>query len=97
MSVVGTKRTSGDVGYYVVADRGYFKGEELLACEQAGVAVTLPKPQTSGRGLRTTLDACVAALELGIAGSPQSMSQYAWPVITQRSASEPSAAVMPSA
>jgi len=25
---------------------GYFKGEELLACEQAGVAVTLPKPQT---------------------------------------------------
>lgn len=32
----------------VVADRGYFKGEELLACEQVGVAVTLPKPQTSG-------------------------------------------------
>src|SRR6202051_1395436 len=29
----------------VVADRGYFKGEEILACEQAGVAVTLPKPQ----------------------------------------------------
>src|SRR6202035_4428490 len=26
----------------------YFKGEEILACEQAGVAVTLPKPQTSG-------------------------------------------------
>src|SRR6185312_3593364 len=32
----------------VVADRGYFKGEEILACEQAGAAVTLPKPQTSG-------------------------------------------------
>ena len=32
----------------VVADRGYFKGEEILTCEQAGVAVTLPKPQTSG-------------------------------------------------
>ncbi len=32
----------------VVADRGYFKGEEILACEQAGVTVTLPKPQTSG-------------------------------------------------
>jgi hypothetical protein len=29
----------------VVADRGYFKGEEILACEQAGFAVTLPKPQ----------------------------------------------------
>ena len=32
----------------VVTDRGYFKGGEILACEQAGVAVTLPKPQTSG-------------------------------------------------
>jgi hypothetical protein len=29
-----------------VADRGYFDGEEM-ACEQAGVAVTLPKPMTS--------------------------------------------------
>ena len=32
----------------VVADRGYLKGEEILACENAGVTVTLPKPQTSG-------------------------------------------------
>ena len=32
----------------VVADRGYFKGEEILKCEQAGITVTLPKPQTSG-------------------------------------------------
>ena len=31
-----------------VADRGYFHGEEILACEQAGIAVTLPKPMTSG-------------------------------------------------
>jgi transposase len=31
----------------VVADRGYFRNEELLACEQAGIAATLPKPQTS--------------------------------------------------
>ena len=29
------------------ADRGYFKGEEILACEEAGITVTLPKPQTS--------------------------------------------------
>jgi transposase len=29
------------------ADRGYFKGEEILACEEAGIMVTLPKPQTS--------------------------------------------------
>jgi hypothetical protein len=32
----------------VVADRGYFNGEEILACEQADIAVTLPKPMTSG-------------------------------------------------
>jgi transposase len=31
-----------------VADRGYFSGEEILACHKAGVAVTLPKPMTSG-------------------------------------------------
>jgi len=31
-----------------VADRGYFNGEEILACEQAGIAATLPKPMTSG-------------------------------------------------
>jgi len=32
----------------VVADRGYFKGKEILACKEAGITVTLPKPQTSG-------------------------------------------------
>jgi transposase len=31
-----------------VADRGYFSGEEILACDQAGITVTLPKPVTSG-------------------------------------------------
>src|SRR5580692_11784315 len=42
------KAALGSDNLDVVADRGYFKGEEILACEQAGVAVTLPKPQTSG-------------------------------------------------
>jgi transposase len=31
-----------------VADRGYFDSEEILACEEAGITVTLPKPMTSG-------------------------------------------------
>ena len=31
-----------------VADRGYFKGEELLECKENNIVVTLPKPQTSG-------------------------------------------------
>ena len=29
------------------ADRGYFKGEEILDCEQADITTYLPKPQTS--------------------------------------------------
>src|SRR5258705_5838399 len=31
-----------------VADRGYFSSPEILACHEAGITVTLPKPQTSG-------------------------------------------------
>jgi Transposase DDE domain len=31
----------------VVADRGYFKGEEILQCEQAGITAFVPKPLTS--------------------------------------------------
>ena len=32
----------------VVADRGYFNSKEILACEEADITVTLPKPLTSG-------------------------------------------------
>ena len=32
----------------VVADRGYYKGLEILACEQAGITTFVPKPLTSG-------------------------------------------------
>jgi transposase len=31
-----------------IADRGYYEGEEIKDCEDAGISVTLPKPQTSG-------------------------------------------------
>ena len=30
-----------------VADRGYFNSPEILACQEAGITVTLPKPMTS--------------------------------------------------
>ena len=39
----------------VVADRGYFSSEQILACEAAGVTVTLPKPQTSGNRVKGTV------------------------------------------
>jgi hypothetical protein len=32
----------------VLADRGYFKGEEILACHAAGMTPLVPKPLTSG-------------------------------------------------
>jgi hypothetical protein len=31
-----------------VADRGYFSSPEMLACREAGITVTLPKPMASG-------------------------------------------------
>jgi transposase len=32
----------------IIADRGYYDGEEILACEAAGVTPLVPKPMTSG-------------------------------------------------
>jgi transposase len=43
-----TKATLQTDSLEVVADRGYFSSEEILACDQASITVTLPKPQTSG-------------------------------------------------
>lgn len=31
----------------VIADRGYYKGPEILTCEQAGIKTYVPKPMTS--------------------------------------------------
>jgi transposase len=31
-----------------IADRGYFKGEEILACHEAGITAIVPKIMTSG-------------------------------------------------
>ncbi len=36
----------------VVADSGYFSGAEILACDEADITVTLPKPLTSGNRLK---------------------------------------------
>jgi transposase len=69
-SMATSGRGSGMVGYNVqtaigteeldvVADRGYFKGEEILACDESGITTYLPKPQTSGstkRGLFSKRD-----------------------------------------
>jgi hypothetical protein len=41
-SIIGSEKLR------VVADRGYYSGKEIAACEQSGITVFLPKPQTSG-------------------------------------------------
>ena len=43
----------------VLADRGYYNGDEVLACEDTGIVPCIPKTQTSGnakRGLFTVAD-----------------------------------------
>lgn len=40
----------------VVADRGYYSGPEILACEELGVRPLVPKPLTSGNRARGLFD-----------------------------------------
>jgi transposase len=42
-----TKATLEATNLDVIADRGYFSGEEILECDKDGITVTLPKPMTS--------------------------------------------------
>ena len=39
-----------------IADKGYYKGEEILACEEGGISVIVPKPLTSNAGARGRFD-----------------------------------------
>ncbi len=50
------KEVIGSEQLEVVADRGYFKSQELLACEEADIITYLPKPQTSNNQARGLFD-----------------------------------------
>jgi hypothetical protein len=39
-----------------LADRGYFKGEEILECDRVGINVLVPKPQTSNNQAKGLFD-----------------------------------------
>ncbi len=39
-----------------IADKGYYKGEEIVACEQDGIAVTVSKPHTSNAAAQGRFD-----------------------------------------
>jgi hypothetical protein len=48
-SMAGKARTAiGTSALTVIADRGYFKGEEILACQNAGITALVPTTKTSG-------------------------------------------------
>ena len=51
-----TKAVLGRETLDVVADRGYYNGDEIRACEQAGIDTYLPKPKTSGNKARGQFD-----------------------------------------
>ena len=36
---------------HVLADKGYFSGRQILACHEAGITTTVPRPETSGNRL----------------------------------------------
>lgn len=42
------REATGTEALTAVSDHGYYRGEEILACEQAGITTHLAKPQTSG-------------------------------------------------
>jgi transposase len=42
-----TREALGTKGLKVLADRGYFSGEEILKCERAGMTPLVPKPLTN--------------------------------------------------
>jgi len=48
-----------------IADKGYYKGEEIVASEEAGVSVVVPKPMTSNAAARGQFDKADFAYDAG--------------------------------
>jgi transposase len=51
-----TREAVGGDKLTAVADRGYFKGEEILECERAGITALVSKPQTSNNQAKGQFD-----------------------------------------
>lgn len=37
---------------HAIADKGYFSGSQILACDRSGITVTVPRPETSGNRIK---------------------------------------------
>ncbi len=53
---IAAKQAMGVDELDAVADRGYFKGEEVLACDEAGITVYAPRPATSNNKAKGLYD-----------------------------------------
>ncbi|MEN8891398.1 IS1182 family transposase [Planktotalea arctica] len=49
-----------------IADKGYYKGEEIVASEEAGISVVVPKPMTSNAAARGQFDKADFAYDAGM-------------------------------
>jgi transposase len=47
-TATAAKAALGRDDLHAIADKGYFSGAEILACHQAGITTTVPRPETSG-------------------------------------------------
>jgi transposase len=45
---LAAKAALGRDTLHALADKGYFSGTEIAACDKAGITVTMPRPETSG-------------------------------------------------
>jgi transposase len=50
------REATGEAPLTALADRGYFRGEEILECERAGINALVPKPQTSNNQAKGQFD-----------------------------------------
>lgn len=49
---VAAKEALGRDALHAIADKGYFSGPEILACQEAGITTTVPRPATSGNAAK---------------------------------------------
>jgi transposase len=56
MMATAAKDAMGADEIEAIADKGYFKSEEILACETAGITATVAKPVTSGASAKGRFD-----------------------------------------
>ena len=47
------KEALGRNDLHAIADKGYFSGPEILACHEAGITTTVPRPATSGNAAKS--------------------------------------------